>query len=208
MDRSNTPQRFCAPNREAWLRSVVEELRPAFFEAGHRIPERLRVSCGFPSSARLGRPWDHASESWSADVSQDGTYEIFISPEANDLAYVVGLLARELIRICTPGSRTIGRRQLVAAIGLLGSLQRITIHEKLVRRIDDIRVKLGPYPHGRIDVNRRPKVGNSRMTYLICHSCGAPASMPTYRFKLGGLKCMRCDVVMELRPPRRRRPGW
>ena len=37
-------------NREEWLKTAVIELRPIFDAVSFSLPEKIRVTCGFPSS--------------------------------------------------------------------------------------------------------------------------------------------------------------
>jgi hypothetical protein len=36
-------------HREAWLHAVTERLRPMFASHGAKIPDKIRLTCGFPS---------------------------------------------------------------------------------------------------------------------------------------------------------------
>ena len=39
--------------REEWLGALVDALRPVFAELGYPLPDRIRVSCGWPSKSAL-----------------------------------------------------------------------------------------------------------------------------------------------------------
>ena len=64
-------------HREAWLHAVTERLRPMFASHGAKIPDKIRLTCGFPSVrafsakkqclARLGHP-DGISPSRMAEM--------------------------------------------------------------------------------------------------------------------------------------------
>ena len=51
--------------REEWLLAAVEELRPMFEAQGAKLPDAIRVTCGFPSNAKrsgaIGEAWSSAS---------------------------------------------------------------------------------------------------------------------------------------------------
>jgi len=64
-------------NRENWLMQAVGELRPVFEAAGHPLPDSVRVTCGFPSTARRSGT---LGETWSPADSADGATEIMVSP--------------------------------------------------------------------------------------------------------------------------------
>lgn len=66
--------------REEWLSQLTDALRPEFLEAGGEVPERVRVTCGWPSQSAKAKKNRRIGECWSADSSQDRHFEVFISP--------------------------------------------------------------------------------------------------------------------------------
>jgi hypothetical protein len=79
-----------AVSAEAWFKAAVELFRPQFIARGVPLPERIRVSRGWP------RHQCAAGECWGNRHSADGHFEIFISPEVDDMTDVLDLLAHEL----------------------------------------------------------------------------------------------------------------
>ena len=79
--------------RETYLQSAVEELRPSFSANGHTLPLAIRVSCALPSNAKRSGA---IGECWADTRSADGHYEIFISPTLADPARVFDVLIHEL----------------------------------------------------------------------------------------------------------------
>ena len=71
--------------REQWLNAAVEEVRPFFTAYGHTLPQAIRVTCGFPSSAKRSGA---IGECWSDKASGDGSIEILISPTIADVTDV------------------------------------------------------------------------------------------------------------------------
>ena len=97
-----------ALTRENWLNTAVDELRPLFDANGYPLPERIRVTCGFPS--RHARSLNRAiGEHWSAKASEDNTHEILISPVQDDPIEVFGILVHELAHSATDGDGHKGR---------------------------------------------------------------------------------------------------
>ena len=78
--------------REEWLSKAVSELRPVFDSIGHPLPERIKTSCGFPSSNARSRKNRALGEWWSAKQSPSGSHEIFIAPQVCDSFEVFGVL--------------------------------------------------------------------------------------------------------------------
>ncbi|WP_375292297.1 SprT-like domain-containing protein [Sphingomonas melonis] len=81
--------------REAWLLAFVTASRPMFEAAGAELPERVRVSVGFPSKGSRSKV---IGECWTAKASADGVSEVFIVPGLQaDPARIADVLTHELI---------------------------------------------------------------------------------------------------------------
>ena len=87
--------------REDWLNAMVACLRPHFAAHGATVPERLRVSIGFPSHGGLSLKRRRTGEHWGEACSADGHHEIFISPLLGQ-AEACSTLAHELTHACLP----------------------------------------------------------------------------------------------------------
>jgi hypothetical protein len=86
--------------REEWLLAMTEEIRPLFAAVNAPLPERLRVSCGWPSSRGLASPSSKnrtIGQCWPTEFSADETPEVFISPYLADAVQVAAVLVYELI---------------------------------------------------------------------------------------------------------------
>jgi hypothetical protein len=70
-------------HREAWLAAVVNHFKLDFEDSGYPLPDRLRVTCGWPSQGGLAQKARTIGECWNAKASADGTVEICISPYLN-----------------------------------------------------------------------------------------------------------------------------
>lgn len=138
-------------NRELWLSQAVAELRPLFQAVGHPLPTNLRVTCGFPSTARRSGT---LGETWSAADSADGAVEIMISPVLADSRAVMEILLAQL------STAADGRRhaQVLAAVadpdGYAGLL-----------------ADLGDYPHAALALPVKATQA-TRMLKACCPSCG------------------------------------
>ena len=87
-------------HREAWLHAVADRLRPIFASHGATIPDKIRLTCGFPSVRALSAKQQRLGECWSGAASKDGHVEIMISPVLDDPMRVAGVLAHELGHVC------------------------------------------------------------------------------------------------------------
>jgi hypothetical protein len=82
--------------REAWLNAVVAHFKPDFAGYGYPLPERLRVTCGWPSKGALALKARRIGECWHPKASEDGAVEVFISPVLADPIEVGHVLVHEL----------------------------------------------------------------------------------------------------------------
>jgi len=94
--------------REQWLAALIEELRGIFAVNGHPLPERIRPTCGFPSSKARSKA-KHIGEHWSPKASDDDTHEVSVSPVVSDAYEVAGILTHELCHAATDGDGHRGR---------------------------------------------------------------------------------------------------
>src|SRR5262249_47780291 len=75
--------------RQRWLEAAVEALRAKFADAGYAIPDKVRVSIGWPKrAASCGA----IGECWATEASSDRHAELFISPELTDGARIAHVL--------------------------------------------------------------------------------------------------------------------
>ena len=85
--------------REEWLTEAITECRAIFAnENAGDIPAGVKVSCGFPLSAKRAK---HTSigECWAPAASAANVYEILISPTVSDAREVMAILVHELAHI-------------------------------------------------------------------------------------------------------------
>jgi hypothetical protein len=58
--------------REARLHAVAERLRAIFAAHGATIPEKIQLTCGFPSIGAFAAKQQWFGECWSSATSTDG----------------------------------------------------------------------------------------------------------------------------------------
>lgn len=152
--------------REGWLTLAAEMLDDKYFKSeGYTMPEKVRVSVGFPraSAMAIGQCWDPKS-------SEDGTYEIFICPTQDDPVRVLDILLHELIHAVVgidEGHKGMFRK-LVKEVGLAGKMtatiaeEGTTVHAELKVIAD----RLGKFPHAKLTKKKKPSKPNKWVRYV------------------------------------------
>src|SRR5579872_658438 len=84
--------------REEWLNELTSAMRPMFQSIGHPLPDKLRVSCGWPTKHALPNKKGIVAlgECWYFQCSADQSTELFISPRLSEAPEVARTLAHEL----------------------------------------------------------------------------------------------------------------
>ena len=156
--------------REEWLMAALEEIRPWFLG---NLPERIRVTCGFPSGGNRGNV---VGECVSADRSADNTWEISIHPKLDDVRTVFATLLHELCHT-TPGAFNHGKffqvtaRSVFLAPGVNGGWKSTVPGSDFDGNYGQIIASLGTYPHASLGLGARPKQ-TTRMLKALCPTCG------------------------------------
>jgi hypothetical protein len=187
-------------DREAWLAGMVEALRDTFADAGHPLPKRLRVSCGWPSGRALAT-MRAVGQCWSPDNSEDGTTEIFVSPCVADAAEVAEILAHELCHAAVGVDKGHGPAfaRCARAIGLTGPLRSTVAGETLRASLATLAARLGEYPHATLDTSKQKHQG-TRMRKVACPACGYTVRT-TARWIAVGLPTCACGQHMACADP-------
>lgn len=134
-------------NREAWLTSLAESLRPVF--RGMALG-RIRVSCGWPSRNALGRRSRTVGQCFAPECSKDGVHEICVSPLLDDPLEVAGTLTHELAHAAAGIKAGHGKKfvKLCRAVGLTkGEPRQVMPGPYLEDFIRGLLEPLGAYPH-------------------------------------------------------------
>jgi hypothetical protein len=178
-------------NREEWLNIYKAGLNDLFAEQGAKIPERIRLSCGFPSR----RIRTVTGQYWPDCTSTDRTHEIFISPFLDDSLEVADTLVHEIVHACvmTPGHRGAFKR-LALAVGLTGKMASSVAGEKLKARLNTLIKEIGPYPHAKLINNKKPK--GSRLLKLMCPLCEYPVRVTRRWLTEKGAPLCPCGLEM------------
>ncbi len=195
--------------REAWLVQLVDKhMRQLFADCGAKIPQRLRVSCGWPSSRALGTANRSIGQCWSPKASSDDTTEIFLSPFLSDALEVGAVLAHELVHAAVGVEHGHGQpfRKLALQVGLEGKMTATTAGPVLADFIRKATAAVGAYPHATLDMTQRKKQG-TRLLKVVCQNTDCdflaeenkPYSvrMSASVFDAGAPKCGCCNKKMD-----------
>jgi hypothetical protein len=159
--------------REAWAGRAVEIFRPWFDELGSPIPAVIRVSIGWPKSARGAV----VGFCFPTEATEDGSVQIFLTPERgeSDTLDVLGTIVHELQHSadnCASGHKGDFAR-LNKAMGFLG--KPTTSKERtpeLQAKLQAVADEIGPFPNPAITPIGKLKPQTTRMLKLTCQGCG------------------------------------
>jgi len=162
--------------REEWLLAAIDDLRPLFSVEGHTLPERIRVTCGFPSTAsRSGA----IGECFASVASADSHYELLISPVLDQPARVFDVLVHELCHTL-PGAMNHGAtfQRAAHAMHLVPTMLRGAQSWKATGQgatfaatYGAIIAGLGAYPHAQLSLGSKKKQ-TTRLLKAVCPDCG------------------------------------
>jgi len=159
--------------REEWLNTLTENLRPLFDAADATVPDRLRVSVGWPSARGLSPKKRTIGQCWSPECSKDHATEIFISPYLGDGGEVAETLLHEMIHAAV-GTAEGHKGAFVEVAKKLGFTQpwkstpaSLGLKERLQGLLP------GEYPHAALDsIAGGLKKQSTRLVKVVCSACG------------------------------------
>lgn len=165
--------------REEWLGALTAALRPMFAAQGFPIPDKVRVSCSWPSRGGTSQSRKCIGQAWSPKCSADGTHETFLSPVLGTAADVGHVLVHELVHhaVGTEAGHKGPFRKLATALGLEGKMTATVAGKELAERLHALCAPLGDYPHAALDPKAGRKVQGTRMLKVECKDCGCVVRM-------------------------------
>jgi len=184
--------------REDWLMRAIGLLRPDFDRIDARLPEKIRVSCGFPSKSALANKARRIGECWGVESSEDKSFQVFVSPLLKESVEVTATLVHELVHTAVGiECKHRGRFPKVAkAIGLEGKMTATVAGDALKVRLKRLIEQLGEYPHARLVASSRPKTQTTRMLKVACKECGCVVRMTRKWLDDAGLPTCGCGGEM------------
>ena len=162
--------------REEWLNTLAENLRPLFDAVGATVPDKVRVSVGWPSARGLSPKKRTIGQCWSPKCSADQATEIFISPWLGEGGMVAETLLHEMVHAAV-GTECGHKGTFVACAKKLG----FTKPWKSTPASGELKAQLagllpGDYPHAALDsLPDGKKKQSTRMVKVVCAECGYTA---------------------------------
>lgn len=188
--------------REKWLLNLAQQMeRHLFRSLGYKMP-KYRVSCSWPGG---GSPRTRIGECWGSFSSEDGTYEMFISPELSEEMRVSDVLAHEMCHAVV--GLACGHKgpfvKIVKEIGLIGKPTATEAGPEFIEAVEPILARMGPYPHATLRPISKKK-STQRLLKLTCKNeeCPAQDDIVAYSNKkqldtYGAPCCPECLQPME-----------
>lgn len=193
-------------SREDWLLALLGRIRPLAAKAGHPLPERLRVTCGWPSKGGIGRKVRRLGECWHPDASADHSVEVFVSPTESEGRKVAAILGHELAHAAAGHAAGHGKewKRVARAFGVTPKARGCdgTLGDDLLAAYSETVATAGPYPHAAITPKGKasdgPKKQASRWFPVRCHVCGYQArTTRKWLDAVGPPVCPKDEVAMD-----------
>lgn len=196
--------------REEWLTKLTDKhLRDLFAKSGAKIPLKLRISCGWPSSRALGKKLRTVGQCWSPTASADKTTEIFISPVLQDAVEVAAVLVHELVHGAVGNEAGHGPifKELAKSVGLVGPMRSTEAGEWLKTFLAAAIKDVGSYPHATLDMSQVKKQStrllkvccpNPECDFLLENEKPYSVRMSAGVYDAGSPRCGVCEMMMEV----------
>lgn len=179
--------------REKWLNEAIEAIRPLFAAKGYKVPQKIRVSVGFPYRGRKA-----LGQCFSPKVSADKSFELFISPTVYCSTIVLVILVHEIVHtaVGTEAKHKKPFKQCATAVGLEGKMTATHAGERLAEQLHKISDKLGPYPHAELNPTSVTKKQTTRLIKISCPECDYVARVTRVHLdEKGAPICPVCKVA-------------
>lgn len=161
--------------REEWLVEGMAKLVKQVFEpVDIEVPTDIKVSCGFPASGgRSGAKNQAIGVCHNRNSSEAGVNEIFISPVVSDSVHALDVLSHEMIHAvddCKNGHKK-PFKDMAVKIGLTGKMTATVAGDELKKKLEQIVLELGDYPHAEVSTANKKKQ-STRNLKVECSECG------------------------------------
>lgn len=162
--------------REEYLNAFIEAARPRFEAVNAPLPSNVRVAVGFTSRGSRG---SRIGEVWASEASEDGYFEIFISPKLADRTRVCDVLTQQLIHAAIGLDKGRGPyfRRVATSLGYTGQMLSPTASQGWYSWALPIINALGPMPYGTLATD------------------GISSARPAQTAAMLKLECPVCDFI-------------
>lgn len=160
--------------REQYLLEMADKIRPRIEKITGIMTPKFHISVGFPSRNALSMKRRTIGQCWDGLVSQNGQFQIFISPVIGSAIEVAATVAHELIHanVGTKAGHKKPFADTARAIGLAGKPTQTYAGEDFRAFADPIIGKLGDYPHSQLVPTVGFKPQTTRLIKAWCTDCG------------------------------------
>lgn len=186
-------------NREEWLKNLSVKLSPIFNNHGYKVPDNIKVSCGFPSK---GINSNVIGECWDITASKDKIIEIFITPKIDDQFEVASILIHEMCHaIISDPKVKHGKffKEMATKVGLEGKMKTTYAGEELKTKLNNILSTMEKYPHGKLQSPTKLIKVRKKTIFEIKCNCGYSIKIKKQFLEMGLPTCI-CNSKMELDP--------
>lgn len=161
--------------REHWLNEAVEELRTHINDfAKLSFPERIRVSCGWPSKGGVSQARRVLGEYWEPEAAWDNVPQVFISPYVREPDVVLAILLHQLLHACFGhGKHDPDFRRAAKDCFLVGRGNDLAAGPELRAKLLEVAERLGTYDNSRLDALVEEKVDKPKAGRMLKAFCPA-----------------------------------
>lgn len=178
--------------REQWLMDAITLIRPDFERAGSPIPEKVRVSVGWPKGGR-----SIIGQCFPPEVVDDKTPALFVSPVLVEPVPVLKTLIHECVHATgISGHRAGDFGKLGGQVGLMAPWKNSTLSDEGKVRVNALAEELGPYDHAGINLALRGKVQSTRMLKAECPDDGYTVRLTRKWIEAMGFPTCPCSTEL------------
>lgn len=188
--------------REEWLVAAVDMIRPSFEKENAKIPEKLKVSIGFPPKGGLAKRRVLGVCCMPA-MASDGLPQIYINPTIEHIGGSCGILAvlvHECVHACGISGHGEAFKRIALAVGLEGKMTSTTATSWLQDFFEHMMEVLGAFPYAHLigkSVIQKEKPDKCRMHKCICPQCGYTVRIANKWIERGIPACPDCEIELE-----------
>jgi hypothetical protein len=190
--------------RESYLNAALDAMRPWFPET-HPVPEKVRVSVGFPKGRAKG---EVVGQCWADGLSEDKHFEIFLTPTrgSDETEEVLLTLLHEMVHAAV-GVECQHKGAFITVARGLGFVPKWTSSanhgEELAARVAELAESLGPIPHGALTPSATKATQKTYMLLISHEPCGFKirASKKQVEAAAPDIVCWVCGEVADVAFP-------
>jgi hypothetical protein len=191
--------------REEWLEKAVDFFRGRFLSAGRPLPNKVRVSIGFPPRRGLSTRKKVLGCAFKPESAEDNIVQIYINPTidapVDDPWGVLAVLLHELVHASGIFGHKSDFKRIAGLVGLEGKATSTFASEATCMAFTEIVAELGEFPHCTlVPLSGEDKKDGVRMLKVIC-----PGDDCKYNFRItkkwaemGLPQCPLCRSQLEL----------